>query len=83
MTIEFNIDKLVLHGFADADRYMIADALQLELARLVAEQGLPVRAGESGDISRLDSGAFDVASNSKPGLVGTQVAQAVYKGLSQ
>ena len=31
----------MLHGFAPGDRYRIGDAVERELARLFAEQGVP------------------------------------------
>ena len=39
--IELHIEELVLHGFAPGDRHPIGDAVEHELIRLFAEQGLP------------------------------------------
>ena len=38
--IELHIEELVLHGFAPKDRYTIGEAVQRELSRLFAEQGV-------------------------------------------
>ena len=81
--IELHIEELVLHGFAPGDRYAIAEAVEHELTRLLAEQGAPPSLLQSGDVARLDSGAFDVVSNAKAEGIGGQVAQAVYGGLSR
>ncbi len=81
MNIELNIDDLVLHGFAYGDRYLIGTAIERELARLFAERGTPSSLAASGDISRLDGGAFEVTPGAKPAAIGAQVAQTVYGGL--
>jgi hypothetical protein len=83
MNIELNIDELVLNGFAYGDRYLISEAIQQELGRLLAEEGLPSVASQSGDVSRLDGGTFDMTPNSKPTSIGKQVARTVYKGMNR
>ncbi len=83
MNLELNIDDLVLHGFAYGDRYLIGAAIERELARLFAERGTPSSLAESGDLPRLDGGAFEVTPGAKPAAIGAQVAQAVYGGLNQ
>lgn len=40
MNVELHIEQLVLHGFAPSDRYRIGAAIQQELARLLAQQGI-------------------------------------------
>lgn len=42
--IELRIDELVLHGVALRDRHRVADAIERELARLVADGGAPAAA---------------------------------------
>jgi hypothetical protein len=37
-SIELHIEQFVLHGFAAGDRYAIADGLQHELAKLLADE---------------------------------------------
>ena len=79
--IELHIEELVLHGFAPADRYRIGDTVQRELTRLLAEQGMPASLIQSGEVARLDGGAFEITQGSRAEAIGDQVAQAVYRGM--
>jgi hypothetical protein len=81
--IDLDIDELVLHGFAPADGEQIGAAIRHELARLVAEQGLPAGLGTGAAIPRLDGGAFQVAAGATTDTIGAQVAHAVYGGLAR
>jgi hypothetical protein len=77
--VEIVIDELVLHGYSPAERYAIGDSLSRELERLVMEQ--PFQPHESVDIPMLKAAPVNLPASSKPDLVGSQVAQSVYKGL--
>ena len=79
--LELQIEELVLHGFPPWERHRIGDALQGELARLLAEEATPTFA-LTGDreIGRLAAGAFELAPGMRPEAVGIQVARAVYGG---
>ncbi len=79
-SVSLHIESLVLDGFAPSDRYRIGAAVQRELERLVATQGLPPTLGRKGEIARLDGGEFQVARSAKADAIGTQIAQAVYGG---
>jgi hypothetical protein len=81
--VELYIEELVLHGFAAGDRHRIGEAVEQELARLLAEQGLPASFDQSGETDRLDGGTFHIAPGARPDSVGAQVAQAVYGGLAK
>lgn len=78
--VEVHIESLVLHGFSPLERHRVAEAVRLELARLLREGGLPLE--EAGEVARLDAGAFTVAAGAGAEQVGAQVARAVYRGLS-
>ncbi|MBE9514414.1 MAG: hypothetical protein IMY83_05240 [Chloroflexi bacterium] len=79
--IELHIEELVLHGFDSGDHYRIGAAVEAELARLFAEQGVPPSLmTQSGDVAHLDGGTFDVAPGSRGEAIGAQVAQALYGG---
>jgi hypothetical protein len=77
------IDELVLHGFARADRHRIAQALELELARLIRERPLQGFGKRASVFERVDGGAFRVNPGSNAQTAGTQIAQAVYRSLRQ
>jgi len=81
--IELHIEELVLHGFAPGDRYRIADAVERELARLFAEQGVPPSLAQEAEMARLDAGAFKMAPGAREEAVGAQVAHTVYGGFSR
>jgi hypothetical protein len=80
--IELHIDELVLRGFARADRFRIAEALQSELTRLFTEHSpgnaLPRRIG----IGQLNAGSFRVPMGTKPAAIGTQIGQSVYRQIA-
>lgn len=78
--IEVHIESLVLYGFSPLERYRIAEAVRLELARLLREGGLPLE--QAGEAARLDAGAFTLAAGAGAEQVGAQVARAVYRGLN-
>ena len=81
--IEVNIEKLVLHGFSHVDRYRIGQAFQLELTRLISEQGLSQSLSRGGELAQLNGGIINVARNSRPEVVGAQVAKSVYSRFSK
>jgi len=79
--IEVDIEELVLHGFAPGDRHRIAEAVEQELSRLLADRGVPESLERGGEVASVDGGAFEVAPGSRAEVVGAQVARAVYGGL--
>src|SRR5262249_48874942 len=81
LSVELQIDQLVLHGFAPGERLAVADALENELAELFAEQGLRHSLMSSMDLSTLDGGEFRVSSGSKPHQIGAQIGQSLYRHL--
>ena len=81
--VDLHIEQLVLHGFPASDRQRIGNALQRELQRLVAEQGLPRAIGSDSTIARLDAGAFDVVPHATAETIGAQVARVLYQGLGR
>ena len=83
MKVKVNIEKLVLHGIAPHQRHQIGEAVRSELARLVAEQGIPAAAGRGMNVDRLDGGTLDVDSTAQGRTVGRQVARAAYRGMGQ
>jgi hypothetical protein len=83
MGVKLHIEELVLQGFAPRDRHRIAGAMQLELARLMNENG--VTASRENDISldRLQGGTFRVKAGAKPEATGSEIARAVFRNLPQ
>ena len=80
--VELHIDEIVLHGFVHRDRYEIQEAIQRELTRLIADEGLPSPFHQGDEAARLDAGSVMMHRGISPSEVGIQVAQAVYRGLA-
>ena len=78
--IELHIEELVLSGFAHGDRYRIAEGVEQELSRLLADRGVPQSLAQDGEIASVDGGSIEVAQGSRAEAIGAQVAQAVYGG---
>jgi hypothetical protein len=81
--IEIHLEELVLHGFEPRDRFRIADALELELARLFTGKGAASAAGPSRRAGALDAGEFRVAKGATAQAIGAQVARSVYGQVAQ
>ncbi len=81
MNLEVEIEEMVLQGYSSADRRAIARAVQRELGRLFAEQGLPATLSEGRDIPHIDAGGFEASAESGAERIGAQVAKSVYGGL--
>ncbi|MBX3234560.1 MAG: hypothetical protein KF814_00290 [Nitrospiraceae bacterium] len=80
-SIEVHIEELVLHGFSQADRRPIADAVERELSSLFLREGLP--ADRSFEIERMNGGTFRVDEKDREGSTGKGAARAIYGGLSR
>ncbi len=81
--VRLRIEELVLDGFAPGDRYRIGEAVERELARLLAQQGVPGALAAGGEASWLDAGSFELVPESGSDAVGSRVAAAVYGGLGR
>ena len=81
-SIQLHIEELVLHGFSPHDRHQLAEAVETELHRLLAEQGLALGRREDLTMERLDAGDFTAALGASAGSLGAQVAQSVYRASS-
>ncbi len=52
--VDLHIEELVLHGFSPGDRFRIGEAVELELTRLITEQGIPSSLSRDGEVARTD-----------------------------
>ncbi len=78
--VDLHIEELVLDGFSPGDRYRIGEVVELELTRLITEQGIPSSLSRDGELARMNGGTFNVSPNSRAEVIGGQVAQSVYQG---
>jgi hypothetical protein len=76
-----HIEEIVLQGFAPGDHFRIADAMERELSRLMAERGVPPSLAGGGETAMLDAGELTASEGETPESIGEQLAQAVYGGL--
>jgi hypothetical protein len=75
--VRVHIRELVLEDVAPGDRYRVGDALQHELTRLFAEQGVP---SPMASAATLDAGSFRFGGAR---TMGPLAAQAIFGGLKK
>ena len=80
--IKLHIGELVLHGFEPGDRAALGEALETELARLLAA-GDPEALTRAQAVASLDGGAFEMPAHAAPEVTGTRLARAVYDGMTK
>ena len=82
MSITVHIERLILDGFpSDAlDAAQVQAAVELELARLLAEGGLGGEIAAGGAFAALRTGQISGVEG-HPQTLGAQIAGAVYGGL--
>jgi hypothetical protein len=78
--ITLHINELVLHGFPPQTRHAIGDAAQSELTKLLSATGLPEFAKTQANSPAIDGGSFKLTPATRPGAVGSLIANAVYGG---
>ena len=81
-SIDLHIHELVLYGFSTGDRHRIAESVERELGRLLAQQGLLASTRGDIDVERLDGGSFRLPAGNKAAMTGAQIASAVYSAAS-
>lgn len=79
--LDLNIEELVLSGFPGRDRERIMQAVQVELERLIRENGIPAALSRGDELARLDGESFEAKPGSSPEEIGAQVARSLYGGL--
>jgi hypothetical protein len=77
--IDLYIEELVLDGLAPGDGYAIGNAVERELAQLLGEQGVPNSLRSEHATDEIRGATFNAAHNTKPPMIGRQIAQAVYR----
>jgi hypothetical protein len=80
--IELRIEELVLHGVSRADARRVGAAVEAELGRMLAEQGLPSGLRGGAEIGAIDAGQVSLGAAARPESTGEAVARAVYGGLT-
>ncbi len=79
--VKLRIRELVLSGVAPNDAPRVGAALKQELARLLAEQGLPAGLEGAGRRGRLDGGELSADPDTTPEGTGIRIARTILKGM--
>jgi hypothetical protein len=85
LNINLHIERLVLDGLPVArhDAPLVQAAVEAELSRLLTARGLSPSLSQDGALPAVRGDSLQLASESSPSQLGTQIAQAVYGGLSK
>lgn len=81
-SIELRIDELVLSGLSFTARGQVADSVQRELANMLSEHGLPQQEIAPTARERIDGGTIPLRRGASAERIGSEIARAVYDGLS-
>ena len=83
VTIRLHIERLEIEGFGlqRADRRALHSAVQAELGRLLAGNGLLPELQQGGAVSRARAGVLQVRERTSPAELGTAIARSVYGGI--
>lgn len=84
-SVRLHIERVVLDGLLveRSQGPSFQAALESELTRLFAEQGIPPTLPQGAARASLDGGAIRTAHGFKTRTMAAQIARAVYGGLSQ
>jgi hypothetical protein len=83
INIDLEIEELVLDGFAEQDKDVIAEALKGELTRLISQGEFTENVKQNTNIERLDGGSIQIANGFSGGEIGKQAAQSLYGGMQK
>jgi len=85
MNVRVSIDRLVLDGITvwAAQRPALREAVETELARLLAAGGVGEQWRQGGAVPHVAGGAVTVPAGEDPALLGRRIAEAVYGGIGQ
>jgi hypothetical protein len=85
MKINLHIERLVLEGLPLSSRHapIVQLAVQQELTRLLGSNGIGPGLMSGGTMPRAAGGNMQLASETSPRQMGTQIAQSVHEGLAK
>jgi hypothetical protein len=85
MSLELRIERLVLDGIevAPAQRPALRAAVEAELARLLAGDGIAPELLARGATARVSGGPVELGGQPEPGLLGSRIAHAVHGGIGR
>jgi len=80
-TINLHIDKIVLYGLGQLDAGQLNLAIQKELHRLIADQGLHRSLHQSRSIKRVSAQSISLTGSIRERNLGNKIAGSVYRGM--
>jgi len=85
MTINLHIERIILDGLPLEAHHgpIVRAAIEAELARLLAAQGLPPALHAGGALPALRAAPIAIADAATPDAIGQQIARSVYGGLGE
>ena len=85
MNIQLHIERLILDGvtLGPGQRVLVQAAVEAELTRLLAANGLDPTLATGGALPRVQANSIHLAAPSQPANLGNQIAGAVYSGIGQ
>jgi hypothetical protein len=81
--VELHIEELILRGLPPGSREGLAEAIQEEIQRLVAEGGVPPGLAGAGSPIHLPRASFEVDPRPRAGSIGSQVGRALHRGWTE
>lgn len=85
MTIQVHIERLVLEGLPVTSLHgpLIQQAVEKELARLLATRGLADEFRRAGAMPRVRAGNVQLGKDQRPTGLGQGIARAVHEGIGR
>jgi hypothetical protein len=85
MNINLHIERLILDGlpFEARHRAALQTAIELELARLLTENGVASNWQSSGAVSSVRADAIQMTTKSDPTQIGRQIAGSIYGSIGK
>lgn len=81
--IEINIDNIVFHGLAPEQCQAVNRSIKTELSRLFTDNPIDAKTGNNDIASVVSSKKVNINQGSSNESIGQQVAQSIYKGITE
>jgi hypothetical protein len=83
VNVNLHIERLILDGLpvSSLQGTTVRSALEHELARVLAERGVPGQWGSGGAVPRLPAQQFNLAPGERPDAIGRHIARSLHRGI--
>jgi hypothetical protein len=83
VNVNLHIERLILDGLpvSSLQSAAVRSALERELARVLAQGGLPGQWGAGGAVPRLPVQQFTLAPGERPEAIGRHIARSLHRGI--